>query len=58
MQKDKKYNGTEMEYVGYCEKDITELRDKKTGVHYFIFKGSYKGGMTVRYNSDGTVYVD
>lgn len=51
-------NYTKLEYVGYCDLDISELRDKKTGVHYFLFEGGYKGAMSVRYNSDGSVYVD
>ena len=33
----------------------SEYRDKDTGVHYFY---SYKGGLTVRINSDVTPYVD
>lgn len=33
----------------------SEYRDKETGVHYFY---SYKGGLTVRINADGTPYVD
>ena len=32
-----------------------EYRDKETGVHYFY---TYKGGLTVRINADGTPYVD
>ena len=34
---------------------ISEYRDKETGVHYFY---TYKGGLTVRINADGTPYVD
>jgi hypothetical protein len=34
---------------------IAEYRDKETGVHYFY---TYKGGLTVRINADGTPYVD
>lgn len=32
-----------------------EIRDTKTGVHYFI---SRPGGIVVRLNADGTPYVD
>ena len=36
--------------VSFCE-----IRDTKTGVHYFVSK---PGGITVRLNADGTPYVD
>lgn len=32
-----------------------EIRDKETGVHYFVSK---PGGISVRVNADGTPYVD
>lgn len=32
-----------------------EIRDTKTGVHYFVSK---PGGITVRLNADGTPYAD
>lgn len=44
----------EMEYIhssGYIE----EFRDTVTGVHYFV---TAREGITVRYNADGTVFVD
>lgn len=43
----------------YKEKNykISEYVDKETGVHYLIYKEGYKGGITVRYNADGSVYT-
>lgn len=43
---------------GYTE--FREYRDAVTGVHYLMYSGvnGEAGGMTVRYNADGTVYVD
>lgn len=38
-------------------KDIRFYVDKETGVNYFIYRGGYAGGMTVRLNADGTPYV-
>lgn len=39
--------------------DVTDYRDPETGVHYLIFNktSAFNGGMTVRYNSDGTIMV-
>lgn len=31
--------------------------DPETGVNYLFHKGGYGGGMTPRYNADGTLYV-
>ena len=31
--------------------------DKETGVNYIIFEGYKKGGITPRYNADGTLYT-
>ncbi len=31
--------------------------DEETGVHYVIFQGFRKGGITPRLNADGTLYV-
>lgn len=31
--------------------------DEETGVNYFVYDGYYKGGITPRYNTDGSLYV-
>ena len=36
---------------------ISEYVDQETGVHYLIFNGDNKGGITVRYKADGTIYT-
>lgn len=38
--------------------DVCDFRDPETGVHYIIYIGSRRGGITVRYNADGTLFVD
>lgn len=38
--------------------DFNEYRDAVTGVHYLVYTGYDKAGVTVRYNADGTVFVD
>lgn len=35
-----------------------DYRDPETGVHYLIYGSGYKGGLSVRYNADGTIMVD
>ena len=52
-----------LEYVRRCSRNITEYRDKETGVHYLIFaesngSGGGYGGLCPRYNADGSLYVD
>ena len=37
---------------------ITDYKDPETGVHYLIYDDGYSGGITVRYNADGTITVD
>lgn len=37
--------------------DIVDYMDPETGVHYLIYDGYNAGGMTVRYNADGTIMV-
>ena len=49
------YNCAEMKYISRCG-DICEYRDSQTGVHYFVH--AYEGGVSVRYNADGSVFVD
>lgn len=55
--------GIDLEYVtqdSYAK--VTEYRDTITGVHYLIYQDRVTyggmGGMTVRYNADGTVFAD
>lgn len=31
--------------------------DPETGVNYLIYDGGYDGGITVRYNADGSIMV-
>lgn len=52
------YQQAEMELLSNPSDEIREYRDSVTGVHYFVFSSTYKAGMTVRYNADGTVFVD
>lgn len=54
----KQYQHAEMELINNPLDEIKEYRDSATGVHYFVFSSTYKAGMTVRYNADGTVFVD
>lgn len=37
---------------------IIDYVDPDTGVHYLIYSRGYQGGITVRYNADGTIMVD
>lgn len=52
------YQQAEMELPSNPLDEIKEYRDSITGVHYFIMYDSWGTGMTVRYNADGTVFVD
>ena len=36
---------------------VSIMVDKETGVNYIFFKIGYGGGMSVRYNADGTIYT-
>lgn len=61
LESEKEDIGIDLEYV--CGSgDVDEYRDKVTGVHYLIYSESYGyagvGGITVRYNADGTVFAD
>ena len=51
----KQYNYAEMECINQCG-NISEYRDSQTGVHYFMYTS--EGGISVRYNADGSVFVD
>lgn len=35
-----------------------EYIDPDTGVHYLYYGSGYGGGLSVRYNADGTIMVD
>lgn len=36
---------------------IYEFVDKETGVNYFVYANGWAGGMTARYNADGSLYI-
>lgn len=38
-------------------KNVYDYMDPDTGVHYLIYDGYNAGGMTIRYNADGTIMV-
>lgn len=38
-------------------KNIYDYMDSDTGVQYLIYDGYNAGGMTIRYNADGTIMV-
>lgn len=42
---------------GHLDDSMNVYVDPDTGVNYLVFDGYYAGGMTVRYNADGTVMV-
>lgn len=37
---------------------IMDYKDPETGVHYLIYTSGYQGGLSVRYNADGTIMID
>lgn len=44
----------------FVKKDdkISEIRNKETGVHYYMITSSgYKGGLAVVYNNDGSIRI-
>ncbi len=49
------------EIIGDQSGGIIDFTDPETGVCYFIYKDGYhgmgQGGMTVRYNADGSIMV-
>lgn len=36
---------------------ITVIVDHETGVNYIFYKSGYGGGLSPRYNPDGTLYI-
>lgn len=61
LESERENSVIDLDYVGGSE-DVDEYRDTVTGVHYLIYNQKYGyagcGGMTVRYNADGTVFAD
>lgn len=48
-----------IESLGKNSATVYDFVDEETGVHYLIYTmGGYRGGITVRYNADGTIMVD
>ena len=49
-------------FDGYTQGYVYDYVDPETHVHYLIIRDTYynsgRGGITVRYNSDGTIMVD
>ena len=41
----------------YLSDGVYVFVDKETGVNYLIYNYSYRGGMTVRLNADGSPYI-
>ena len=51
----------EPSYVSDIEGDgsnVMDYVDPATGVHYLMYSGYGHGGMSVRYNADGTIMTD
>ena len=44
--------------VFHSEDRFNVIVDKETGVEYIIYISGYKGGITPRYNQDGTLKVN
>lgn len=36
---------------------VGEYIDQETGVHYLVYRAGNRGGITVRYNADGSLYT-
>lgn len=46
-------------FSDFCyQDDVHEFIDSDTGVHYLVFCGYRKGGLTPRLNPDGSVMVE
>ena len=43
---------------GFSNSYVSVIVDYETGVNYLVYQAPYKGGITVRYDSDGKVYVN
>ncbi len=44
-----------MEYIG---NNVYIFVDKKTGVNYLVYCGYKSGGITPRFNKDGSLYIE
>lgn len=44
--------------VIHNEKWVNVLVDKETGVEYIFYDGGYNGGLSPRYNADGTLKIN
>lgn len=44
-------------FVDGSGEGVVTFVDEKTGVNYLIFYGYRKGGITPRFNADGSLYV-
>lgn len=42
----------------YGQDACYDYRDPETGVHYIIYNAYNRSGISVRYNADGSLYVD
>ena len=36
---------------------VSVIVDRETGVNYIFYKSGYGGGLSTRYNADGTLYI-
>lgn len=48
---------TSLSALGY-EDNICDYVDPDTGVHYLVYCGYRKGGITTRLNSDGSIMIE
>ena len=48
---------TSLSALGY-ENNVYDYVDPDTGVHYLVYCGYRKGGITARFNPDGSIMVD
>jgi len=48
---------TTVEQNNVLGKTVDYYIDPDTGVYYLIYDGGYDGGITVRYNADGSIMV-
>ena len=49
---------TTVEQYDYIGTTIDYYTDPDTGVCYLIYDGGYDGGITVRYNADGSIMTE
>ena len=53
------YDMTGTEYVSVIvdHEYVSVIVDHETGVNYVFYKSGYGGGLSPRYNADGTLYI-